>query len=79
MKKPTNSPVRRSSIISRHRLEEAADRWWEIYAEALGIFTIQALHDSIGTPVISKETTSDRAVQLADMALDAYEERWPGV
>lgn len=81
MKKLTNNPpLRRSTILSRRRLEDAADRWWEIYSEALGLFTAHALDESIQNVVIlSKENLSDRARQIADMALDAYEERWPEV
>lgn len=85
MPKPTTPPARRTNIISRRRLEESADRWWDLYSMSLLLFLENALESPSSSDHWEKsiQGVAEKAVAQARAAanagLDAYEERWPGV
>lgn len=77
----TKTPAGRYAIISKRRLEVASERWWEIFEGVYPLLLEQAVDDDL-TPASVNElikTSIEYAVEAADRALDAFEQRWPGV
>lgn len=69
----------RTFALSRRRMEMAADRWWEVYVETLPLFLEHWLEESPTLPANLIQSCSERATDAAELALDAYDERWPGL
>ena len=76
----TSSPTRLAA--SRRRMEDAADMWWEIFSETYPLFLGHHLRDRENGALPRNDflkNSSALATDAAEMALDAYEKRWPGI
>ena len=89
MTKTTTIRTSRQLAASKHKMEDAADRWSDIYDSMYPLLLEFALNEAssgvtsqVGDVVNMEnliKNASARAMYAADVALDEYEQRWPGV
>ena len=76
MKQPIKPVLtRRSELISKRKMQESADCWFDFFQEAF-------LQMVVGEVKFSREQLkerSEKAREIADIGLEEFEERWPGL
>jgi hypothetical protein len=63
---------------SRRKVQDAADLWLDLFQEAI-IYAFAAKYGEGELPQDQFKKIAEDASIIADLGLDAYQERWPGL